>query len=203
MSYLFILLAGYILGSLPSGLIIGKLFFNTDLREYGSHNIGATNAWRVLGKKAGFSVFILDFFKGAAGVFIGMYAGANGMEPASAYALLLGGIMAIIGHSCSLFLFFKGGKGVATGLGVITMLMPQAALCVFLLWFIVVLFTRYVSLASMIAAVSVPLQAYYWNKPWQYIIFGILAAAFVVYRHRENIHRLVNGDESKINLNGR
>lgn len=203
MSYLFILLAGYILGSIPSGLIIGKIFFHTDLRHYGSHNIGATNAWRVLGKKAGFWVFAFDFLKGAAGVLIGMYLGTAGSGQASAYALILGGIMAIIGHSCSLFLAFKGGKGVATGLGVITMLMPQAALCVFVLWFIIVLFTRYVSLASMIAAVSVPLQAYYWDEPWQYIIFGILAAAFVIYRHRENIHRLMNGNESKINFSGR
>lgn len=199
MSYLLILLIGYLIGSIPSGLIIGKIFFQTDLRQHGSHNIGATNAWRTLGQKAGYSVFACDFLKGGIGVLLGAYLGGNG----NPYALVLGGIAAILGHSCSIFLAFKGGKGVATGLGVITMLMPQAAFCVFLLWLVIVLLTHYVSLASMIAAVSVPLQAYYWDQPWQYIIFGVLAAAFVIYRHRENIHRLMNGTESKINLSGR
>ena len=120
--------------------------------------------------------------------------------PATPFVLILGGIMAIVGHSCSIFLSFKGGKGVATGLGVITMLMPQAAVCAFILWLIIVLITHYVSLASMIAAVSVPLQAYYWDKSWEYVIFGILAAAFVVYRHKANIFRLMNGSESKIHF---
>ena len=196
MSYLGVIIFSYIIGSIPSGLIIGKCFWQTDLRLHGSHNIGATNAWRTLGKKAGLIIFGLDFCKGVLGVSMAYF-----MSPApEPFLLVLGGIMAIVGHSCSLFLLFKGGKGVATGLGVIATLMPQAAICVFILWLLIVVITRYVSLASMVAAVSVPLQAYYWDKPWQYIIFGILAAAFVVYRHRANIDRLMAGTESKIKL---
>ncbi len=198
MSYLLILLLGYLIGSIPNGLIIGKLIYNTDLRQYGSHNIGATNAWRTLGHKAGLTIFVLDFLKGVVSVLFAAIIGANGTAPAAPFALILGGTMAIVGHSCSLFLQFKGGKGVATGLGVITILMPQAAICAFILWLIIVVVTRYVSLASMVAAVSVPLQAYYWDKTWEYIVFGVLAAAFVVYRHNANIHRLMDGTESKI-----
>ncbi|WP_196594686.1 glycerol-3-phosphate 1-O-acyltransferase PlsY [Pectinatus sottacetonis] len=203
MSYLSTLIIGYFIGAIPNGLIIGKLIWHTDLRQHGSHNIGATNAWRTLGKKAGISIFLLDFFKGVLGVLTAVIVSNYNMIEPTPFLLILGGIMAIIGHSCSIFLLFKGGKGVATGLGVIAMLMPKAALCVFILWFIIVLFTHYVSLASIVAAVSVPLQAYYWDKSWQYIIFGILAAAFVVYRHHENIQRLINGTETKINFHGR
>lgn len=199
MNYLAIIVIGYLIGSIPSGLLVGKLFFHTDLRHYGSHNIGATNAWRILGKKAGLPVFILDFLKGVIGVLIGLWLGSSsGIVPAS--ALVVGGLAAIIGHSCSIFLLFKGGKGVATGLGVITMLMPLVAIGAFLLWVIIVFFTRYVSLASMVAAISVPLQAYYWDEPWQYVVFGILAAAFVIYRHKANMNRLMNGTEAKVNF---
>lgn len=199
MNYLAIIVIGYLIGSIPSGLLVGKLFFHTDLRHYGSHNIGATNAWRILGKKAGLPVFILDFLKGVIGVLIGLWLGSSsGIVPAS--ALVVGGLAAIIGHSCSIFLLFKGGKGVATGLGVITMLMPLVAIGAFLLWVIIVFFTRYVSLASMVAAISVPLQAYYWDEPWQYVVFGILAAAFVIYRHKANMTRLMNGTEAKVNF---
>ncbi|WP_196591853.1 glycerol-3-phosphate 1-O-acyltransferase PlsY [Pectinatus frisingensis] len=200
MNYVIIILVGYLIGSIPSGLLIGRAMFNTDLRQYGSHNIGATNAWRILGRKAGLIVFVLDFLKGAVSVLFAMFIGSGAGLPATPLVLILGGIMAIVGHSCSIFLSFKGGKGVATGLGVITMLMPQAAVCAFILWLIIVLITHYVSLASMIAAVSVPLQAYYWDKSWEYVIFGILAAAFVVYRHKANIFRLMNGSESKIHF---
>lgn len=199
MNYLAIIVIGYLIGSIPSGLLVGKLFFHTDLRHYGSHNIGATNAWRILGKKAGLPVFILDFLKGVIGVLIGLWLGSSS-GIVSASALVVGGLAAIIGHSCSIFLLFKGGKGVATGLGVITMLMPLVAIGAFLLWVIIVFFTRYVSLASMVAAISVPLQAYYWDEPWQYVVFGILAAAFVIYRHKANMTRLMNGTEAKVNF---
>lgn len=198
MNYLAIIIIGYLIGSIPSGLLIGKLFFHTDLRHYGSHNIGATNAWRILGKKAGLPVFIMDFLKGVIGVLVGLWLSNSGIVPA--LALVIGGLSAIIGHSCSIFLLFKGGKGVATSLGVITMLMPIVAIGAFLLWVIIVFCTRYVSLASMVAAISVPLQAYYWDEPWQYVVFGILAAAFVIYRHKANMTRLMNGTEAKVNF---
>lgn len=184
--------ASYLIGSIPNGLIFGKLFWGVDLREYGSHNIGATNAWRTLGKGPGFLIFFLDFLKGVCGVYLGS------LTDSSPTSLVLGGLMAIVGHSCSLFLRFKGGKGVATGLGVIAMLMPKTTILIFLLWFLLVYFTGYVSLGSVVAASFVPFLAWWGHEPEAYIVFGITAAIFVIYRHKTNIQRLLAGTESKI-----
>ena len=152
-------LLAYVLGSIPNGLVFGKLFWHVDLREHGSHNIGATNAWRTLGKGPGFLIFLLDFLKGAISVYIGMKLGDI------ALACVLAGVFAIVGHSCSLFLKFKGGKGVATGLGVIVMMMPVPALLVFLVWLGVVKLSGYVSLGSIVAAALVPVQAWNFGYP--------------------------------------
>ncbi|MBR1695974.1 MAG: glycerol-3-phosphate 1-O-acyltransferase PlsY, partial [Selenomonas sp.] len=160
--------------------------------EHGSHNIGATNAWRTLGKGPGFLIFLLDFLKGAVSVYLGMRLGET------ALACVLAGVFAIVGHSCSLFLKFKGGKGVATGLGVIVMMMPVPALLVFLVWLGVVKISGYVSLGSIIAAALVPVLAWQFGYPVAYIVFGILAAAFIIIRHHANIGRLLSGTESKI-----
>ena len=184
--------ASYLIGSIPNGLIFGKLLWGVDLRQHGSHNIGATNAWRTLGKGPGFLIFFLDFLKGVFGVYLGSL---SHFEPT---ALVLGGIMAIVGHSCSIFLRFQGGKGVATGLGVIAMLMPKATILIFLLWFFIVYLTGYVSLGSIIAASAVPFFAWWGEEPGAYIVFGIAAAIFVIYRHKTNIQRLLAGTESKI-----
>jgi glycerol-3-phosphate acyltransferase PlsY len=185
-------LLSYLIGSIPTGLILGKLLWGVDLREHGSHNIGATNAWRTLGKGPGIIIFLLDFLKGVIGVALGMYFAGTPLM------MVLGGIMAIVGHSWSILLKFKGGKGVATGLGVIVMLMPSTALMVFLIWFVIVLITKYVSLGSIVAAACVPLFAWLFNQPCEYIVFSVLAAVFVIYRHKTNIGRLLNGTESKI-----
>lgn len=184
--------ASYLIGSIPNGLIFGKLFWGVDLREHGSHNIGATNAWRTLGKGPGFLIFFLDFLKGVCGVYLGS------LTDSSPTSLVLGGLMAIVGHSCSLFLRFKGGKGVATGLGVIAMLMPKTTILIFLLWFLLVYFMGYVSLGSVVAASFVPFLAWWGHEPEAYIVFGITAAIFVIYRHKTNIQRLLAGTESKI-----
>ncbi|MFC2341965.1 MAG: glycerol-3-phosphate acyltransferase, partial [Selenomonas artemidis] len=133
--YLLAAAAAYLIGSVPSGLILGKLLWHTDLRRYGSHNIGATNAWRTLGKIAGIIIFLADNFKGQAGVWIGIALVGTPL------AAVLCGFAAIVGHSFSLFLRFHGGKGVATSLGVLTMLMGNVTLIVFLVWIIVVYMT--------------------------------------------------------------
>lgn len=185
-------IVAYLLGSIPNGLVFGKLIWQVDLREHGSHNIGATNAWRTLGKGPGFLIFLLDFFKGFISVWLGsVLAGAP-------MAMVLAGICAIIGHSCSVFLKFKGGKGVATGLGVIVMLMPLPALIVFAVWLLIVKISGYVSLGSIIAAALVPILAWLQGYAMEYTVFGLLAAAFVIVRHKANIIRLLNGSESKI-----
>lgn len=186
------LVLAYLIGSIPSGLILGKLVWHTDLRQYGSKNIGATNAWRVIGKPAGITVFLCDLFKGMLGVLI---AGAMAASPLS---MILGGIAAIVGHSASVFLKFKGGKGVATGLGVTLLLMPKVTVVVFIVWVLITVLTRYVSLASVTGAVLVPILAFVFDYGWMYVTFGILVGGFVVYRHKSNIERLLNGTENKI-----
>ena len=183
----------YLIGSVPSGLLLGRSIWGVDLRRHGSHNIGATNAWRTIGKPAGILIFLMDFLKGAFGVGLGSLVGSG-----SPFVLVLCGILAIVGHSWSLFLGFKGGKGVATGLGVIAMLMPGPAVLVFLLWFAIVFATGYVSLGSIVAAAAVPLIAWLFSLPGAYVAFGVLAAAFIIYRHKPNIERLLAGTESRI-----
>ena len=187
-----ILILSYVLGSIPNGLIFGKIIWNKDLRTVGSKNIGATNAWRSIGKPAGIFIFLLDFLKGAlsvclAKIFIG-----------SALAMTLAGILAIVGHSFSCFLKFHGGKGVATGLGGIAVLMPKITLIVFLIWLAIVYVTRYVSLGSIVASICVPIFAFISSCPKEFIIFGLVAAIFIIVRHKPNIIRLMNGVENKI-----
>ena len=192
MDYLLTGVIAYLVGSIPSGLILGKLFWHTDLRKYGSHNIGATNAWRTLGKVAGIIVFLADSLKGQAGVLLGLSLVGTPL------AAVIGGLLAIVGHSFSLFLRFHGGKGVATSLGVLTMLMGNVTLIVFVLWFTIVYMTRYVSLGSVVAGVLTPILAALFAYPMEYIVFTVIAALLVIVRHRENIKRLMNGTENKI-----
>ena len=187
-----ILVLSYLLGSIPNGLIFGKLIWKKDLRNFGSGNIGATNAWRVIGKPAGLLIFALDFLKGALSVFL---AQEILQEP---LLMILAGIFAIIGHTFSIFLKFHGGKGVATGLGVIAMLMPEITVIVFLVWLAVVFVTRYVSLGSIVASICVPTLAIFFDEPIEFILFGAIAAVFITVRHKENISRLANGTENKI-----
>ena len=190
--YILTVVLSYLIGSNPSGLIIGKHLWHTDLREHGSHNIGATNAWRTLGKRAGIAVFIADSIKGQAGVVLGLLLAGTPL------AAVLGGLFAIIGHSFSLFLRFHGGKGVATSLGVLTMMMGNVTLIVFAIWFAIVYLTRYVSLGSVVAAFLTPVLAALFAYPVEYIVFSVIAAVLVIVRHRENIKRLMNGTENKI-----
>ena len=192
MDYVLIILVGYLLGGVPSGLFVGRYFCNIDIRDFGSKNIGSTNMFRTLGPKPALIVLLADMLKGILAVGFALYINA------SEYALLLGGIMAIIGHNYPLFLGFKGGRGVATGLGVILVLVPKVTIIVFLVWLIIVLLTRYVSLGSIIAAFLVPILSWYFNYPTTFIGFGIIAAVFVILRHKENIKRLLSGNENKI-----
>lgn len=182
----------YLLGSIPNGLILGKAIWGVDLRQHGSKNIGATNAWRTIGKAGGISIFVLDFLKGAISAYLGLHLGGSEL------AGVLCGILAIAGHSWSVFLAFKGGKGVATGLGVIAALMPMVTLIVFAVWFAIVYFTGYVSLGSIIGAALVPILALFFGLHTEFLILGLIAAVFIIYRHKSNIERLLKGTESKI-----
>lgn len=195
LEYLFIIIASYLVGSIPIGLIIGKML-GIDLREHGSKNIGATNAYRTLGARTAFWVFLGDVAKGVAGVYIGQYIGEGSL------AQLLGGLAAITGHNWSVYIGFKGGRGVATSLGVIAVIAPLATLIVFAVWFVIVYFTRYVSLASIAAAVLAPILMWFLDEKTEFILFTLAAAIFIIVRHRPNIERLLKGEETKIKAGG-
>ncbi len=183
---------GHVCGSVPSGLWLVQAFHGIDIRNYGSKNIGTTNVFRIVGPKTAVLVLIADAFKGILAVGIMSYFFHN---PLLDVVTALG---ALLGHNYSLFLGFKGGKGVATALGLLIFMMPKVAVASFGIWLVCVLLTRYVSLGSIMAAIFTPPLAWYLGYPSAYVIFSVLAAFFVVLRHKENIHRLLTGTESKI-----
>lgn len=192
-----LLLVAYLLGSIPFGLLVARLFGGRDVREHGSGNIGATNVSRVAGPLAGILTLVLDAAKGVAAVGLARYFTGH-----SALWMMLAGLAALIGHCFPLWLGLRGGKGVATALGVFVMLCPLAALAAFVLFLLVFAFWRYVSLASITAAAAMPLLIYFlWAPPHApplVIAFGtLLAAALVVYKHKTNLQRLMNGTEAK------
>ena len=183
---------GHVCGSVPSGLWLVQAFHGIDIRNYGSKNIGTTNVFRTVGPKTAVLVLIADAFKGILAVGIMSYFFHN---PLLDVVTALG---ALLGHNYSLFLGFKGGKGVATALGLLIFMMPKVAVASFGIWLVCVLLTRYVSLGSIMAAFFTPSLAWYLGYPSAYVIFSVVAAFFVVLRHKENIHRLLTGTESKI-----
>jgi glycerol-3-phosphate acyltransferase PlsY len=208
-----IVFVAYLLGSIPFGLLVSKSQ-GVDIRQQGSGNIGATNVWRVLGRKWGLITFVGDMAKGwiavVAGQLIAQRMGIHvplphGLERVDHLQADFAGIAAalgcILGHSFPVWLKFKGGKGVATSLGVIFGMMPLAALIDFALWGIVFKISGYVSLASIIAALALPvlvigLLIAGLLTGWGYFFFSVAAGMLVVWRHRENIKRLVAGTES-------
>ena len=190
--YLLGFVLGHVCGSVPSGLWLVQAFHGIDIRNYGSKNIGTTNVFRTVGPKTAVLVLIADAFKGILAVGIMSYFFHN---PLLDVVTALG---ALLGHNYSLFLGFKGGKGVATALGLLIFMMPKVAVASFGIWLVCVLLTRYVSLGSIMAAIFTPPLAWYLGYPSAYVIFSVVAAFFVVLRHKENIHRLLTGTESKI-----
>lgn len=184
----------YLVGSIPFGLALGKAFCHVDLREHGSGNIGASNAWRVLGWKVGLPVFALDLAKGLVPVLAGRYW--LGGQP---WAVVGAGIFAILGHNFSPFLKFKGGKGVATSLGVALGLSWQAAAAGFIAWLVVLLLTGFISVASLIGTpIGALLIGRLNGESLPYALFAVIATVFVVVKHIPNMRRLVIGKESAV-----
>lgn len=183
----------YLLGSFSSAYVLGKILMKTDIRAHGSGNAGTTNALRVFGKKVGALTFILDILKGVLAVYIGsMIMNYNGK--------LIAGIFVVIGHNWPIFFKFKGGRGIATSFGVLLSLywpVPIISLIIFLL---IVIITRYVSLGSIISAILVPIIGVVLNKPFKfsYFITTLILAVLAIFRHRDNIKRLISGKEYKI-----
>lgn len=186
-------LLAYVIGSIPSGLWIGKIFYKKDIRDFGSGNLGATNAFRVLGMKAGSIVTLMDILKGTVATLLPFFFQLN----VDHHFWLLTGAFAIIGHSFPLFAGFRGGKAVATSAGVILAYAPLlfvAALAVFL---ITLKLSKYVSLSSMIGAFAALIISLFLGD-WILIILVACIASFVIWRHRANIRRIRSGEEPKI-----
>ncbi|MBR2071601.1 MAG: glycerol-3-phosphate 1-O-acyltransferase PlsY [Phascolarctobacterium sp.] len=183
---------GHLFGSVPCGLWIVQALHGIDIREYGSKNIGTTNVFRTVGAKTAALVMAADMLKGIIAVALINYLFHDHMVN------VVTALGAVLGHSYSLFLGLKGGKGVATGLGLLLYLMPEACTISFGVWLVTVLITRYVSLGSIIASLTTPVLAWYFDYPVSYICLSVLCTFFIVIRHTENIKRLLNGTESKI-----
>ena len=199
LDYFAVFAASYLLGAVPFGFLIGKCF-HKDIRKEGSGNIGATNVTRVIGKWWGRLCFFLDFLKGWAPVFVTGCIFSTPEGPASGTLLLTAGAATILGHMFPIYLKFKGGKGISTAAGVALALAGWALLAAGLVWIAVFFISRYVSLASLLAAVTLPVAAAalnLWYRPVPLsiqIFFGFIAVV-AIYKHRSNIVRLKNGTE--------
>ena len=197
MEYLIILavvIGAYLIGSIPTGYLIVKAKTGQDIRQIGSGSTGATNVKRVLGKKWFFIVMILDALKGATPVLLAKYStldlyGVNAV---------LASIFVIIGHSKPIFLQFKGGKSVASGVGTILALNWIVGLGIALIWGVITYISKYVSLGSIIALGISPILMYFLNNPIGYVVYCLIAAIYIIYLHRENIVRLIKGKENKV-----
>lgn len=193
----------YILGSIPNAVWIGKVFKGIDVREHGSKNAGSTNAARVLGAKLGIFTLVLDISKGAFPVLLTLLLKAQSLENIlgiSGIDAVLVGICAIVGHSFSVFMKFKGGKAVATTVGVFIVIVPKALLLAAVVFFTVFALTKYVSLSSITGAASLPILVYLLYSDIPYTVFAGVVAFLIIIRHRSNISRLIKGEESKFKI---
>jgi len=200
-NYIFIagIVLAYLLGAIPTSVWVGKIFYKTDIRQHGSGNAGGTNTVRILGWKAGIPVIIFDIFKGWFAVFyLPRIFPETTLLPIN-YVLLAFGLAAVIGHVFPVYVDFKGGKGVGTLAGVGLALFPLALLAALGVFLIVAISTRYVSLGSIIAAISFPLfLIFVFNETsTPVLVLGFFASIFIVYTHRTNITRLLKGEENK------
>jgi acyl phosphate:glycerol-3-phosphate acyltransferase len=186
------IIASYLIGAIPTGLIVVRLLTGEDIRRHGSGNIGTVNVLRVAGAATAIVVLAVDILKGMIPVLLAIRAGF------SPGVVVLCGLAAIAGHNWSVFLRFHGGKGIATSYGVLLALSWPAAAVAAAVWVLAVAITRYSSLGSLLGVVSVPLTLWRLRQRDEYVYFGIIAALFAIYRHRANIQRLVAGTELHI-----
>lgn len=190
--------SGYLLGSVPSGFLVGKTLAGVDVRSQGSGMTGATNVRRLLGWRAFFLVMLLDVLKGVVAVLIAGWL-IDAHEP---WAKAAAGLAAVVGHSWPAFLGFKGGRGVATGMGAMLAMLPQVIVVVAIIAVPLILLSRYISLGSVAGAALVPVLTLVvvlvFHEPWPYFLYALIAAGLVVLKHRDNIGRLISGTERRI-----
>lgn len=191
LKYGIFIVVGYLIGGIPFSYIVSKIIGGIDIREHGSKNSGATNVYRVLGIKAGLLAFLGDFLKGFSIAMVVRHAfGPN--------EAIIASMATIFGHCYSIYLKFKGGKGVATSAGMIFGLSPLIGLCLLVFQFSIIFLTGYMSLASIMAGILFPIFAWIFNMSNTFIICALIIGLFVVYRHKVNLIRLINGTEGKI-----
>ena len=198
-----VVIGSYLLGSIPAGYLAGRIA-GVDIRNMGSGNIGATNVMRVLGKGYGYSVFAIDFLKGLAAVRMSIFVTSHTQTAATPTELIgiAAAVSCVIGHVFPVWLQFKGGKGVATSAGALFGLMPAAALIGALIWIVIFQLTRYVSVASITAAIVLPIVVFIMMSLGQaataaLFYFSVCLAAVVIFRHRSNLSRLMRGTEPR------
>ena len=195
MTLTLLIIAAYLIGAIPTGVILTRLVGGEDIRKAGSGNIGATNVYRVAGRKLGIITLVGDCLKGVIPLLIAQQ-GFN--LPAGGMALVA--LAAFIGHCYPVYLGFKGGKGVATALGIFLVLSPLSVLCLLVVFVLILWKWRYISLASISAAATVPFLVLWFESSFALFMATLLIAAIVIWKHRENIGRLRGGTESKFNL---
>lgn len=198
MNYLYLIILGivcYFIGNISGSIAISKLVYKQDIRNYGSKNAGATNALRVYGVKVGLATFLIDFFKGLLSAYLGFkFYGSLG--------ILICGLLCVIGHILPVLYNFKGGKGIATSFGVLLFAQPLQVLILLILFLIVVLMTKYVSLGSVLGCISAVIYGLIYIRKDFYIgLIYILLGIISLFKHRSNINRLIHGKESKLGKN--
>lgn len=198
-NFLIAMVLAYLIGSIPTGYIVARAAKGIDIRDYGSGNVGATNTMRVLGKRLGALVLLVDMAKGAFCVLVlpAMFYTCNMHTSLAAFKVYIAAF-AIFGHIWTIFLKFKGGKGVATTCGVFLTMAPLPALVALLIWLFVVSISKYVSLASLVMSAALPLLMLVFRQPYPYFIISLILFLLITYTHRENIKRLFSGTEAKI-----
>ena len=201
MKMFLVILISYLLGNFQTSYLLGKVFMKSDIRDFGSGNAGTTNALRVYGVKAALATLFLDAFKGFIAVAIGRYL-LKGTE-LQGLAMYIAGISVILGHDWPVFLKFKGGKGIATTIGIALTISPLAAIICIILGITIIALTKYVSLATMTAIVIWPIISYVlmklnlYEQNYDFLIFASILAAIAIYKHKVNIKKLIKGEESK------
>ncbi|WP_422120758.1 glycerol-3-phosphate 1-O-acyltransferase PlsY [Koleobacter methoxysyntrophicus] len=185
------IIISYLLGSISFSYFIAKIWMGIDIRNYGSGNAGATNVLRVLGTKPAIIALLGDALKGIIAVYLGKLTGDESI-------MLLCGLAVVIGHNWPIFLKFKGGKGIATSLGVILTISPLSSLILIIIGVFIIYITRYVSLGSITSAIILPFIFYMLHKSGYYLVFALVLTFLALFRHRSNIQRLLSGKESKL-----
>ena len=196
LKYISVIILSYLIGAIPFGVIVGKLTSGIDVRNHGSGSMGMTNVLRIVGARAGILVFLADMAKGAVAVALA------GLIIGPGYGMVAGGVAAVIGHNWPVYIGFRGGRGVTTGFGALLVLSWPVGLISFAIFLLVVGLSRYVSLGSMLGAVTMLVAMIPFVvldvEPFAYLVYGLVIVSLIIFRHRGNIQRLLAGTEPKI-----